>query len=193
MMTGKANYADADVFKREFMHSYGSFAYPQNYTDRNGWMTQGPRTGLTKDVLIDLAVKTPDGPERAEMYADLDDIYITDCPSLPIAQPLERKWLKYWTRGWYYNALYPSDYYYKLFKMNTCWADISGPILGKPDGVCNMRDIGYIAGHFGAHAYDLRWYPGAYGCGGCDVYGDRKIDMRDLSFACRHFGHGAEP
>jgi len=202
VMSGKANYADADIFKREFMHSWGDFAYFQNYTEWNGWCgTLGPQTGLTKDMLIDLAVKTPDGPERARMYADLDDIFVMDCPSLPIAQPVERKWLKYWVRGWYYNALYPSDYYYKLFKMNTCWADVTGVIPGKPDGVCSMRDIGYIAGHFGAVApnphravpYDPKWAPGTYGCGGCDLYGDRKIDMRDIGFACAHFGDTTEP
>jgi len=205
VMSCEANYADADAFERPFMHSYGYFASTQKYTCSNGWITFGPRTGLTKDVLIDLALKTPDGPLRADMYADLDDIYLIDCPSLPIAEPKERKWLKYWVRGWYHNALYPSDYYYHLYKMDTCWADVTGlEEAGKPDGVCNMRDIGYICARFGAKApdptrvppYDMRWAPGTYGMAGADAYGDRKIgvvDMRDIGIACAHFLHEDEP
>jgi hypothetical protein len=64
-----------------------------------------------------------------------------------------------------------------------------------------MRDIGYVAGHFGARApdvtkvpqYDPKWAPGCYGCGGCDVYGDRKVDMRDIGLAVSHFGHANGP
>jgi len=64
-----------------------------------------------------------------------------------------------------------------------------------------MRDIGYIAAHFGAKApdpakippYDPKWAPGCYGYGGCDVAGDRKVDMRDIGFAAAHFGHKNVP
>ena len=198
-----ADFADADNWKRPYMHSYGDFSYYCNYTSWNGWAeTIGPRTGLTKDFLIDLAVKTPDGPLREAMYKDLDDIYLLDDPNLPIVQALGRRWCKYWVKGWYYNALYPSQYYYKLYKEDACWADVTGPTLGVPDGVCNMRDIGYIAGRFGAKApdpakgllaYDPKWAPGMYGQGGADVYGDRKVDMRDIGFACAHFGHANKP
>ncbi|MEM3616882.1 MAG: ABC transporter substrate-binding protein [Candidatus Bathyarchaeia archaeon] len=201
VMSWKVDYPDIDNLYRPFMHSCGDFAYFQNYTAWNGWCgTLGPRTGLNKDQLIDIAVITPDGPERATYYADLEDIYIADCPSFPIAQPSERKWIKYWVKGWYYNPLSP-DYYYYMYKEQACWADVTGPTVGIPDGVCNMRDIGYIARHFGARApdpaatppYDPRWAPGTYGCGGSDVYGDRKIDMRDIGYACRHFGHTTQP
>ena len=195
------NYADADDFKRSFMHSYGDFSYFQNYTTVNGWNTLGPRTGMSKDQLIDLAVKTPDGPQRANMYADLDDIYITDCPSFPIVQPSGRRWCQSWVRGWYYNALYPSDYYYHLYKENTPWADVTGPKTGIPDGIVNIMDLFYVGEHYGARApdpgqvpprqiYDERWAPGTYGCGGCDVHGDRKIDMRDTTYEASHFFEG---
>jgi len=196
-----ADFADADNFIRPFMHSFGDFSFFQNYTIENGWTTTGPRTGLTKDLLIERAVRTPDGPDRESMIRDLDDIYIMDAPNMPTSQPLGRRWSKYWVKGWYYNALYPSQYYYKMYKEDTCWADVTGPTLGVPDGVCNMRDIGYIAAHFGAKApdvartppYDPKWAPGNYGAGGPDVYGDRKIDMRDIGFACAHFCHTTRP
>jgi len=110
-----ADFADADNWKRPYMHSYGDFSYYSNYSSWNGWdQTLGPRTGLSKDFLIDLAVKTPDGPDREDMYKDLDDIYILDVPNYPIVQPLGRRWCKYWVKGWYYNTLYPSQYYYKM-------------------------------------------------------------------------------
>jgi len=195
-----ADFADADNWHRPYMHSYGDFSYFCNYTADNGWAsTVGPRTNLTKDFLIDLAVKTPDGSEREDMYKDLDDIYIADNPNMPIVQAFGRRWAKYWVRGWYHNSLYPSHKYYKLFKMNTCWSDVTSPAVGKPEGVTNMRDIGYIADHFGAKApepgkpYDDRWAPGTYGNAGCDVYGDRIVNMRDVGFACAHFGHTTAP
>ena len=92
-------------------------------------------------------------------------------------------------------------YYYHLYKENTCWCDVTGLVPGVPDGKTNMRDIGYIAAHFGARApdtsktpiYDPRWAPGVYGAGGADVYGDRKIDMRDVGLACAHFLHENKP
>jgi hypothetical protein len=179
------------------MHSYGDFGYFQHYPAT----TLGPRTGLNKDQLIDLAAKTPDGPERAEMYADLDDIYLSDNPGFPIAQLLGRRWCRHWVKGWYYNALYPSQYYYHVYKEDACWADVSGPTNSVPDAKTDMRDVSYIAVHFGSKApdtsktqpYDALWAPGNYGCGGCDVYGDRKVDMRDVAFAAAHFLHTTQP
>jgi len=62
-----------------------------------------------------------------------------------------------------------------------------------------MRDIAWIANHFGARApdpglgYDDRWAPGTYGYATADVYGDRKVDMRDIALACAHFGHTNQP
>jgi hypothetical protein len=194
-----SDYADADNWMGAYMHSWICFAYFQVYRIDNGYGTPGPVTGLDKDELIALAIKTPDGPERAVMYKDLEDIWIEDCPALPVAEPLGRAWRKYWVKGWYYNGLYPSWYYYKIYKEDTCWCDITGPEEGVPDTTTNMRDIGRIAAHFGAKPpyvavpYDARWAPGTYGYAGCDVYGDRKVDMRDIATACAHFGHTNEP
>jgi hypothetical protein len=195
-----ADYADAGNWYGPYMHSNGDFAFYQNYPAT----TLGPRTGLNKDQLIDFAFRTPDGPLRADMYADLDDIYLTDNPSFPVGQPLSRSWQKYWVKGWHYNALYPSQYYYHLYKEDTCWADVTGATTGVSDLKTDMRDISYVAAHFGAKApnpgaippqpiYDPKWAPGTYGNGGCDVVGDRKVDMRDVAFAAAHFLHENEP
>jgi peptide/nickel transport system substrate-binding protein len=195
-----ADFADADNWDRPFMHSFGDFSYFQNYSIPNGWgVTRGTNNPtMNKDELIDLAVKTPDGATRGGMYADLDTIYLKDDPSLPIVQPVGRRFCKYWVRGWYYNALYPSQYYYKMYKENTPWADVTSATVGRSDGVVDMRDIGYIASAYGSQAPDPAvlppyrsplWAPGTYGYGGADVYGDRVIDMRDIGFVASHFGY----
>jgi outer membrane protein assembly factor BamB len=66
--------------------------------------------------------------------------------------------------------------------------DVSGPILGVPDGVCNMRDIGYMCSKFGTTPSSPNWDPN------CDVTGpvpkvpDNIVNMRDIGEACKNFG-----
>ncbi len=63
--------------------------------------------------------------------------------------------------------------------------DITGPD-GRPDGKCDMRDVGLVARHFG------QTVPPAPA--NCDMTGqttgmsDGKVDMRDLGLTARHFG-----
>jgi hypothetical protein len=145
-----------------------------------------------------MAIKTPDGPARAALYRELQQIYYNDAPFLPIDIPIERRWQWYWVKGWYYNPLYPGDYYYSMYKEATCWYDISGTTRGIPDGVTNMRDIVYLILHFMAEApkpgkpVDPRWV-GTYGVGGVDPYGDRICNMRDVTYAILHFMHKSQP
>jgi len=145
VMGWRPDFSDADNFVRLYMHSNGDFSSFQNYTAVNGW-------GSRKDELVDTDAKTPESPTRAAMYAELEQIYINDCPNVPIAQPLNRWWTKYWVKGWYYNPLYPSACYYHLWKEDTCWADVTGVTEGVSDGVCDTRDIGYVAQRFGVEA-----------------------------------------
>jgi len=187
-----ADYADADNFVRPYMHSSGYFAYLQNYTANNGWSNR-------KDRLIDEAINIVDGSQRAALYADLEQIYIDDCPSIPLAQPLTRMWMKYWVKGWYYNPFSNSPVsgycYYSLWKCDDCWYDSSGPMPGVSDGATNMRDIAYLIAHFNAKAPipsqppDPRWV-GVYGANGCvDPEGNRICSMRSIAGAIQHFNH----
>ena len=186
-----ADFADADNFARPYMHSNGDFASFQNYTAANGW-------GTRKDQLIDTALSTPDGSARAALYKELQQIYYNDTPSLPIDIPIGRRWCWYWVKGWYYNALYPAQYYYSMYKEDTCWYNISGPTTGVPDDVTNMRDVTYLLLHFNAKAPepgktpDPKWV-GTYGFGGVDPYGDRICNMRDITFTILHFNHRNVP
>jgi peptide/nickel transport system substrate-binding protein len=191
-----ADFADADNFMRPYIHSNGDFSSFQNYTSTNGWSTTrgGNYPSLDKDELIDLAFVTPDGSERAKMYADLENIYINDCPSFPIDQLYIRRWCQYWVKGWYFNALYPATYIPSVYKYDDCWFDVNGPTIGVSDGIVNMRDIQYLILHFNAKASipgttpDPKWV-GTYGNGGVDPYGDRTCNMRDIQGAILHFGH----
>lgn len=65
--------------------------------------------------------------------------------------------------------------------------DVTGPTSGVPDGVCNMRDIGYFCSKFGTTPSSLNWDAN------CDVTGalprvpDGAVNMRDIGEACRNF------
>lgn len=59
--------------------------------------------------------------------------------------------------------------------------DISGPILGQPDGKCDMRDISYLISHFNCRPGDPKWLPN------CDINSDDVINMRDISIAIVNF------
>lgn len=187
-----ADFADADNFVRPYMYSNGDFSSIQNYTADNGW-------GKLKDQLIDTAINTPDGPQRAALYTELEQTYINDCPSIPLAQPFTRMWMNYWTKGWYYNPLTNSPqsgyYCYQIWKLDNCWYDDSGTSVGISDGVTAMKDIAYLILHFSAHApnptkpLDPKWWA-LYGANGCvDPYGDRVCNMKDIAGAIAHFNH----
>jgi peptide/nickel transport system substrate-binding protein len=206
----RADFADADNFLRPYTRSDGDFVRFQNYTLANGWgSTHGTNyPTMNKDQLIDLALVTPDGPDRAKMYADLENIYMNDCPGFPLDQPYIRRWCQYWVKGWYYNsarAWYysplwsaptrPGDYYYTMWKADDCWFDVNGPTMGVSDGVVNMRDIQFLIIRFNVKApragkpLDSKWV-GVYGAnGGVDPYGDRTCNMRDIQGAILHFNH----
>jgi len=181
-----ADFADADDFIRPYMYSYGDFAYYQGYTAANGW-------GNLKDTLIDQAVLTPDGQERQTLYQQLQMIYYNDAPSMPLNSPKGRRWCWYWVKGWYYDAAYPSTYYYTIWKNDNPWLDVTGSTPGVSDGIVNMRDIAYLIAHFNAKApvpgllVDPKWV-GMYGANGCvDPYGDRICNMRDIQGAILNF------
>jgi len=66
--------------------------------------------------------------------------------------------------------------------------DVTGPTVpGVPDGVCNMRDIGYMCAHFMTTPSSPNWDPN------CDVTGpvqrtpDGVVNMRDIGEACSNF------
>jgi len=62
------------------------------------------------------------------------------------------------------------------------------PILGDiqpPFGIVDMRDVTYIARHFGTNSTSPNWDPAA------DLNGDGVVNMKDIALVARHFGFTA--
>jgi len=59
--------------------------------------------------------------------------------------------------------------------------DISGFTSGVPDGICNMRDVGYLITHFNTHFGSLNWNPN------CDLDSNGRVDMKDIAIAVINF------
>jgi hypothetical protein len=59
--------------------------------------------------------------------------------------------------------------------------DVSGPVMGVPDGVVNMRDINYMILLFNSRPSSPNWNPNA------DVNSDGTVNMRDIQIAILNF------
>jgi peptide/nickel transport system substrate-binding protein len=68
------------------------------------------------DPLIEEGIVTSDPAKRKEIYYELQRIYYEDVPSVILYQPLGRHWERTWVQGWYYNPIYPGQYFYALSK-----------------------------------------------------------------------------
>jgi len=99
-----ADYPDPHNFVQPFMHSKGTFAAWQGYSN--------PEV----DALIEEGIKTIDPAQREAIYKKLAEIYYEDCPSVPLAQPLGRHYERDWVQGWYYNPIFPGVYCYPIWK-----------------------------------------------------------------------------
>jgi hypothetical protein len=104
-------------------------------------------------------------------------------------------WCWYWVKGWYYDAMYPGNYYYTMWKEDDCWYDMSGPTPGVSDGATNMFDIAWLVAHFNARPPvfplppDPKWVS-VYGANGAvDPNRDRVSNIRDIAEAIYHFNH----
>jgi parallel beta-helix repeat protein len=122
------DFADADNFARPFMHSLGEFSSMQRYNN------------ATVDMEIDLACKTPDGPDRRDLYYDLQRTFINECPSLMLAQPYTRFWCRDWVHGWYYNPLWTYNPYGDFYNM---WKEPTSTRYEWPMFHQNLRHTGY--------------------------------------------------
>ncbi len=112
----QADYPDPHNFFFPFMHTEGAFSEPQRYSD--------PYV----DALIQEGGHSTNATRRQEIYYELQDIYITDCPSVCTYQPSGRHWERTWIYGWYYNPIY-SGGYFKHY-----WKDL-------PPGVTTMQPV----------------------------------------------------
>lgn len=99
-----ADYPDPHDFAQPFLAANGYFP------------TRGGYKNLDADKLIDQAVSTPDSAKRATLYKQLSMISYNDLPYLFLVQPVTYYTMRSWVHGWYYNAIFPGQYFYPLYK-----------------------------------------------------------------------------
>lgn len=63
--------------------------------------------------------------------------------------------------------------------------DVTGTTANVPDGKCDIRDISFVAKHFGEASTSPNWNPN------CDINSDGKVDIRDISLVAKNFGLSA--
>ncbi|MEM3618107.1 MAG: ABC transporter substrate-binding protein [Candidatus Bathyarchaeia archaeon] len=179
-----ADYPDPHNFAYNFYHSKGVFTKWQLYAN------------LIMDELIEEGTATPDGPNRAKIYHDIQVLAIEDCPSVPIIQPISRHFERSWVVGWYYNPIYPGVYAYNLWKWYYIPHALQDTTPEHPinnhlpydvnyDGTVDGKDIAVASKAFGSDPgppVHPRW------CYRADVNNDRKVDAKDLGFVCKYFG-----
>lgn len=178
-----ADYPDMHNFAMPFYHSAGDYASGQGYSNP------------TMDALVVSGIQTPDGPARAAIYRQIGLLAVTETVNMPISQGIGRHYERDWVTGWYFNAIYPGNYYYNLWK----WYYAPQVLFNPPtqplsfklpadlnyDGKGDIKDVSTAAKSFGASAgppIDARWVFRA------DVNNDRKIDIKDISYVAKYFG-----
>ena len=71
----------------------------------------------TIEALVDQGIATTDPTERKRIYYELQRLYWEDCPSVPVCQPIKRRFERDWVQGWCYNPLlYGYDSFYTEWK-----------------------------------------------------------------------------
>ncbi len=98
-----ADYPDPDNFVSPYMHSTGTYASAQSYTN--------PQV----DQLIEQARTATDQRQRARIYEQLAEIALNDVFTIwldPVALAVMRDWV----RGWYSNPTFPGLYMYPISK-----------------------------------------------------------------------------
>jgi len=101
-----ADYPDAHNFIFPFMHSGGTFAGWQNYSN--------PEV----DALIADGISAATSAEREGVYRKLDKLYYDEVPGIILAQPLGRRYFRSWVKGFIFNPIDPAQigHVYRLSK-----------------------------------------------------------------------------
>jgi len=99
-----ADYPDPHDFAQPILSSNGYFPVRSGYSN--------PEV----DRLVDQAVATSDPAQRKALYKQISMIAYNDLPCLFLAQPTTYFTMRSWVHGWYYNPIYPGQYFYTLYK-----------------------------------------------------------------------------
>jgi peptide/nickel transport system substrate-binding protein len=99
-----ADYPDPHDFAQPFLAANGYFPVRGGYRNPEA------------DRLIDEAVSTADVAKRKALYRQLSMIAYNDVPYLFLVQPVQYYTMRTWVRGWYYNPIFPGQYFYTMRK-----------------------------------------------------------------------------
>jgi len=99
-----ADYPDPHDFAQPFLAADGYFPVRGGYHNPEA------------ERLIDQAVSTPDPAKRRAIYKQISMIAYNDLPYLFLVQPVTYYTIRSWVHGWYYNAIFPGQYFYPLYK-----------------------------------------------------------------------------
>ncbi len=148
------DYPDADNFAFPFMHTYGTFSHWQAYSnlrvdeliEAGALMPEDTAAYAGELDLPDLATLTaafnnaggvpPDTRwPRRSIYYELQAIYTNDAPGFCLSQAIGRPFQMAWTRGWYFNPVYPGAYFYHRWKTVSHFGDANNDgAIGVADG-----------------------------------------------------------
>ena len=90
-----ADYPDPHNFVFPYMHSKGTFAQWQRYSNK------------VVDDLIEKAVASIDPSERQLLYNQIAELYYEEVPSIMISQNLGVYFFRDWIQGFVYNPIRP--------------------------------------------------------------------------------------
>jgi peptide/nickel transport system substrate-binding protein len=99
-----ADYPDPHDFAQPFLSANGYFPVRGGYRNPEA------------DRLVDQAVGTADPEKRKALYKQLSMIAYNDVPYLFLVQPVTYYAMRSWVHGWYYNPIYPGQYFYTISK-----------------------------------------------------------------------------
>jgi len=130
-------------------------------------MTQDP---VTKKITLEL-----ERSKRTDMYVQLQYMWIADCPTLMIVQPMGRAWMRTWVQGWYDNALFPGA------PIRDRWKGYVGDL--NRDLCVDIFDLVIVAAEFGKPPPPIT-DPRA------DINKDGVVDIFDIVIVAAEFGSG---
>ena len=148
-----ADFPDAHNFAMPFMHPEGDFAcfqevhYGQSGRKQIRYYVNGVPYGDPTQVInntyvaemIENGVATTNETERQIIYNELQEIYVDECPSVPLCKPTGRHWERDWVQGWYHNPIYPGGYFYHYWKkLPGAWNPVD---LSAVDTIANLTTV----------------------------------------------------
>jgi peptide/nickel transport system substrate-binding protein len=192
-----ADFPDAHNFILPFMHPFaGDFTYFQSVQyGQSGRKQIAPYGDPALDIdnqyvadMITAGIESTDPAERETIYYELQEIYIDEIPSVPLAYATGRHWERTWVAGWYYNAIFPGFggcFCYHMWKEELATEDLD------MNGAVDIFDIVRLAGAFGSF-----WIPGAAHPdwdSRADLNQDEVVDIFDVVLIAKQFGATAPP